>query len=71
MVSTEDLKKIKRTLKKVQQAQKRIRNTFDKTQFKGYVYTPNPIELERVFQEKRLKKRLAKQKTAVKIKGYN
>lgn len=71
MVSVEDLKKIKRALKKVQQAQKRIRNTLDKKQFKGYVYIPDPVELERAFQEKRLKKRLAKQKTAVKIKGYN
>lgn len=71
MVSTEDLKKIKFALKKVQQAQKRIRNTLDKKQFKSYMYIPDPVELERAFQEKRLKKRLAKQKTAIKIKGYN
>lgn len=71
MVSMEDLKKIKRALKKVETAQKRIRNTLDRKQYKGYMYTPNPIELERAFQEKRLKKRLEKQKTAIKIKGYN
>jgi hypothetical protein len=35
------------------------------------MYTPDPLELERAFQVKRLKKRLAKQKGTIKVKGYN
>lgn len=62
MLTSEELLKIKKALKRVEKTQQKIRNTFKKESMKGWVYKPDPRELERMFQTKVLEKRLGKQK---------